>query len=426
MTLFKTLKTTILLAILALVIIAVTTYTGIATLEVNNQVIEMPIAYLIVGLIGGFLVLLVCASLWKNLWAIPEKYQHFLKKKQEEKALNLIIEGLTALGARQPTEALNLAEQACSLAPKNLLMLVINAFAAQQANQQDKALTLFNQMMKEPRLQFLATLGRIEIAKQNNKILETQSLLKKAIQLRHDSNWLINEILENNIKCLIAGHPIALKDEKYSKLIDKKQWAHHVALHHALNAKKALHVNNKEDAKIWLKKAIEEQEDFTWCVVQLAKIYKDAEANNKAYKLLSKSLSHTPHPDLLTLIAATSPFKTPTEVYHHFCGDILNKESHDVCLLLSDLAAKAHLWAEAKKWAERALEKHPTPRGVHLLKQACAELNIAIDTKKYYPELKSDTAWNCTKCKTQHNDWNVLCSTCDAIDSIAYSPILTL
>ncbi|HCU07190.1 MAG TPA: hypothetical protein DIC42_06415 [Holosporales bacterium] len=424
MTLLKTLKTTILLAILALVIIAVTTYTGMATLEVNNAVIEMPISYLIVGLIGSFLFLLICASLWKNLWAIPEKYQQFLKKKQTEKALNLIIEGLTAVSARQPTEALNLAEQAFSLTPKNLLMLVINAFAAQQANQQDKALTLFNQMMKEERLRFLATLGLIEIAKQNNKILETQTLLKKAIHLRHDSNWLINEILENNIKCMIAGHTVVLKDEKYSKLIDKKQWAHHVALHHAFNAQKALNLNNKADAKIWFKKAIEEQEDFTWCIIQLAKIYKDEESNNKAYKLLTKSLSHTPHPELLSLIAATGPFKTPTESYHHFCDNVLNIDHHDVCLFLSALAVNAHLWAEAKKWAESALEKNPTPRGVHLLEKACIELNILIDAKKHYPDLKADTAWNCTKCKTQHSDWHVLCATCDAIDSITYSTTL--
>jgi HemY protein len=421
MTLFKTLKTTILLGILALVIIAVTTYTGMATLEVNNKVIEMPIAYLIVGLIGSFLFLLICASLWKNLWAIPEKYQHFLKKKQEEKALNLIIEGITALSAHQPTEALNLAEQAYSLTPKNLIILVINAFAAQKANQQDKALTLFSHMMKEPRLQFLATLGRIEIAKQNNNILEAQSLLKKAIQLRHDSNWLINEILENNIKCMLADHPIALKDEKYSKLIDKKKWAHHVALHHAFSAQQALQLNHKAQAKICFKKAIEELEDFTWCIVQLAKIYKNEEANNKAYKLLHKSLSNTPHPDFLNLLAATSPFKTPTEIYHHFCGDLLNKQNHDVCLFLSELAGKAYLWSKAKKWAECALEIRPTPRGIRLFENACIELNITVDAQTQYPELKSDTAWNCTKCKTQHNDWNIQCSSCNAVDSISYA-----
>lgn len=421
MTLFKTLKTTILFAILALVIIAVTTYTGMVTLEVNNTVIEMPFSYLIVGLIGSFLFLLICANLWKNLWAIPEKYQHFLEKKQTEKALNLIIEGITALSAHQPTEALNLAEQAYSLTPKNLLMLIINAFAAQKANQQDKAAALFNQMMKEPRLRFLATLGLIEIAKQNNKPLETQNLLKKAIQLRHDSHWLINEILENNIKCILSGHTIDLKDEKYSKLIDKKQWAHHVALHHAFHAQKALNLNNKEDATIWLKKAIEEQEDFTWCIIQLAKIYIDEKSNNKAYKLLNKSLSRNPHPDLLNLIAATCPLKTPTEIYHHFCGDILNKDNHDVCLFLSDLAAKAYLWTEAKKWAERALEIHPTPRGIHLLQTAYTELNIVIDIKKHYPELKSDTTWKCIKCKTQYKDWNILCSTCDTIESISFS-----
>lgn len=420
MTFLKTLKTALLLGMLGLVIFSITTFTGMATLEVNNSVIEMPFSYLIVGLVGCFLIFLICASVWKFLWAIPEKYQYFLSKKRSQKALNLIIEGLTALSARQPAEALELAEQALALDPKNPLMLVVNAFSAQQADQQDKALTFFNQMMKETRLQFLATLGLIETAKNNNKLIETQTLLKKAFQLRHDSSWVINEILENNIKCMLAGNTINLKDQKYSKLIDKKQWAHHVALFHAFHAKKALNLNNTEDAKTCLKKATAEQDDFTWAVINLAKIYKCEKSNSKAYKLLNKSLSKTPHPELLSLLAQTSPFKTPTETYHHFCGEILAKDNHDVCLLLSHLAATAQLWAEAKKWAERALEKRPTPRGIELLKNSCTELQVSIDINKLYPSLRPDTAWHCTKCKTPHSDWQIKCSNCEAIDVINY------
>jgi len=387
---------------------------------VNNTVIEMPFSYLIVGLVGCFLILLIGASVWKFLWAIPEKYQNFLSKKRSQKALNLIIEGLTALSARQQTEALELAEQALALDPKNPLMLVVNAFAAQQANQPDKALTFFNQMMKETRLKFLATLGLIETAKQDNKILETQILLKKAFQLRHDSSWVINEILENNIKCVLAGHSINLKDQKYSKLIDKKQWAHHVALYHAFNAQKALDLHNTEDAKTNLKKTIAEQEDFIWAIINLAKVYKREQSNNKAYKLLTKSLSKTPHPDLLSLLCDTSPFKTPTETYHHFCGEVLNQDDHNVCLFLSKLASNAQLWAEAKKWAERALERRATPHGVELVKSACTELHVSVDVEKQYPKLERDTAWHCTKCKTPHNDWQLKCANCEAIDSIQY------
>lgn len=420
MTFLKTLKATLLLGILGLVIVAVTTFTGMATLEVNNTIIEMPFSYLIVGVVACFLILLICASVWKFLWAIPEQYQQFLKKKRAQKALNLIIEGLTALGARQPTEALELAEQALALDPKNPLMLVVNAFAAQQSSQQEKAFSFFNQMMKETRLQFLATLGLIETARQNNKILETQKLLKKALQLRHDSSWVINGILENNIQCMLAGHTINIKDQKYSKLIDKEKWAHHVALHHAFNAQKALDLNNTEDAKASFKKVVEVQEDFTWAVINLATIYKHEKENSKAYKLLNKSLSKTPHPDLLRLLAETSPFKTPTERYHHFCGDVLNKHDYKVCLFLSDLATTAQLWAEAKKWAERALEKRPTPRGVQLLQNACTQLTIAIDLEKKYPALKQDTTWHCTKCKTPHSDWQIQCTNCGAVDSIQY------
>jgi len=420
MTFLKTLKATLLLGILGVVIVAVTTFTGMATLEVNNTVIEMPFSYLIVGLIGCFLVLLISTSVWKFLWAIPEKYQQFLSKKRSQKALNLIIEGLTALSARQPAEALELAEQALALDPKNPIMLVVNAFAAQQANQHDKALTSFNQMMKETRLKFLATLGLIDIEKQNNKILKVQSLLKKALQLRHDSSWVINEILDNNIKCMLAGHVINIKDQKYSKLIDKKQWAHHVALYHAFAAQKAMELNNIVDTKTNLKKAIAEQEDFTWVTINLAKIYRDEKSNNKAYKLINKSLSKTPHPDILSLLAETTPCKTPTETYHHFCGDVLTKDNHDSCLFLSKLAANAQLWGESKKWAERALEKRPTPRGVQLLKTACTALHIAIDANILYPALKQDTAWHCIKCKTPHKDWQIQCRNCEGIDSIQY------
>ena len=367
MTFLKTLKATLLLGILGVVIVAVTTFTGMATLEVNNTVIEMPFSYLIVGLIGCFLVLLISTSVWKFLWAIPEKYQQFLSKKRSQKALNLI-----------------------------------------------------NQMMKETRLKFLATLGLIDIEKQNNKILKVQSLLKKALQLRHDSSWVINEILDNNIKCMLAGHVINIKDQKYSKLIDKKQWAHHVALYHAFAAQKAMELNNIVDTKTNLKKAIAEQENFTWVTINLAKIYRDEKSNNKAYKLINKSLSKIPHPDLLSLLAETAPCKTPTETYHHFCGDVLTKDNHDSCLFLSKLAANAQLWGESKKWAERALEKRPTPRGVQLLKTACTALHIAIDANILYPALKQDTAWHCIKCKTPHKDWQIQCRNCEGIDSIQY------
>lgn len=402
----------------AALFIVLTTFSGIVTLEVNNKTVEMPFSYFVMGGLCFVFGILLLHNVWKLIWSVPKRYQLYLKKKRNQKAQNLVLEGLTSIAAWQPAEAQVATEQAQSLDPNNSLILFVAAQAAHMANDSEKAKTFFHKMLSDQRLRFLGLRGLALEAKKAKDFLKVNEFLKKALEIRHDSPWVLDELMDSNIRLLDLGYNLPLEKTKIAKLVNKSLWSKHVSLYHAMIAEKQLDHLDEEGAKANLKKALNEQPAFIWAALKLASIYKK-EHPTKGLKILMRCAQENPHPEVLQLIVSLSKYKTPTEAYQYLSNE-LNPDKYEVCFFLSDLAAKALLWGEALKWIELAMKIHPTQKAKNLLQTILKATNVDIHPLQVVP-LKPDFAWVCKSCNHTFDQWTPICDACEAVDKIHYS-----
>ncbi|MDP2193920.1 MAG: heme biosynthesis HemY N-terminal domain-containing protein [Alphaproteobacteria bacterium] len=419
MTFLRLIQYFIFLAIIGGIIVGINTYTGMATLEVNNHIVEMPFSYFVTGLFLGVFVLYLVVAVIRLVCGLPQRYRQYLSEKRNQKSIHLVIDSLTALAAQQESEALDRADQAMGLDSKNPLIFTVNAFTALHAHQDEKAKIFFQSMVDQTRLKFLGLYGLIQIAKRHHQVQEAQKLLMKAFSVRHDSPWVLKEILNNNLQCLDLGYPVNLKDQKYSKLLDKAQWGHHLAVHYAFQAQRELANNSRDNAKDFLKKSIAEEPTFHWSVLTLGQMYVAEGAYNKALKILKPAtMGDAAHPEILKLQVQCMPEKSPTQLYYHFSQDQSPKTNRHWYYFLAELAINANLWAEAKRWAETGLKIKATQGGIVLLKKALKALNQTVDIAALYPHVHDDANWYCSSCKHTHSTWSLKCSSCGALDTI--------
>ena len=384
--------------------------------------IEIPLTFFAVGFTGFSLLLFVLKGLWSFLWKIPEKYHNFLDRKREAKSQNLILDSISALEAKQPKEAAELASIAFHLTPQNPVALYLVSKGNILVGDFEKAVNYFDKMLKEPRLKFLGLCGLIMLAKKEKDLQKVFKLLEQAIKLRHDSPWLIETFKENNIRLIASNHfPKDYKDNLY-KFMNNDEWESYAGLQNYVKALKVQETLDSSGVIELFKKSLYLRPDFLPSAIALSEVCLQKGCDSKMFKLLLKTAILKPHPLLLNNLLMLGRYETPAIAYQFF-SQTLSMEKYENLLFLANLASKAALLDAAKDFVEKAMDVYPTWRAYKCLQAVFAAKQQLHNVQ--YGHVKEDYSWQCKKCSTIHSAYHVFCESCGEMDAINYDqPLL--
>jgi uncharacterized membrane-anchored protein len=392
---------------------------GTVRFSFSNITVEFPITYFFIGLIVFSVGLIFAHAVWKMLWSIPEKYQKFLEKKRKIKAENLIIDAISSLLAEQPYEAQNATVLADHLLPNNAIVSLLEGFSAHILNEKEKAISVFNKLQKEERLRFLALYGLILESKKQNEHIKIKQYLEDALKLRHDSPWVLRQLLENDLKLIQEGYKTNAEKGIYTRLLSKDMLSKHLALQHFLLGQKFLKHHDVEGAKDSFKKALLEDPSHLAAAIELVQLTKGKDL--KVYKILMKSAKIVFHPSLFNGLLISGAFESPTEAYQEL-SESLSQNNYETALFLSQLALRAQLFEISKHFAEKAMSYQPTSRSKSQLQTVQKLLNI--DSSPYMGiALTEDFSWGCKTCCRTFLKYDVFCSKCHSVDTIGYGRV---
>ncbi|CAO5674723.1 MAG: hypothetical protein HEEMFOPI_00110 [Holosporales bacterium] len=397
----------------------INSFNGTAKFEAGNHGIEVPLSYFLIILLIFSVSLVFGYKFWKFLWAIPEKYQAYLKKKRLIKAQNLILDSFSSLAAEQAEEAQNSAHLAAHLDPNNPLILLLEAKAAKALKDHEKAHLLFNKMLKESRLKFLGLYGLILEFKNRKDFLKVDELLTVAIKNRHDSPWVLKQILENDLRLINDGYKGCAEKAPYYKLLNAEEYSKHLSLQHFLMAKKQIQLHDFEGGRESLKKALEEDPKFLGAALELITASINKHQDHKMYKLLLKTAKSVAHPDLLNALLKFGTNDSMTAAYQNL-SEQLPHNNYEVLLFLSDLALKSQLFEIAKHFCDQAIMILPTERTKNQLLSILKSMNADL-TEHHHPILQQDYRWLCYSCYKCHDHFDVICKECDSVHTIDYT-----
>ncbi|MBP9753191.1 MAG: hypothetical protein KBD31_05250 [Proteobacteria bacterium] len=413
------LKTFSLLLFVIGLVFVIKTLNGSVKFMMGHYGIEIPISYFFVVVLLFSFLLIFLYKIWKFLWAIPEKYQLYLKKKRLAKAQNLILESFSSLAALQYEEAQNAAHLAGHLDPGNLIIPFLEAQSAKALGDFEKSNSFYQKMLKESRLMFLGLYGLILGFKSKKDFLKVDELLTLAIKNRHDSPWVLNELLENDLRLINEGYKGCGEKGPIYKLLSSEHYSKHLSLQYFILAQRQQKLHDLEGARESLRKALSENPKFLGAAIELINISQNKIPDNKFFKMLLKTAKLSPHPDVLMALLKFADYESPTVAYQ-FVSEQLPHNSYEVLLFLSQLAYKAHLFEIAKHYIDQAIALLPTERTkTHLLKVLKA-MNGDL-TSHHHPVIVEDYRWICFECYKAHDHFHVICPSCDAANQIEYT-----
>ena len=365
-------------------------------------------------------------SILRGLWKSPGKLVKAYKNNKRSRGYKALTLGMVAVAAGDPEEARKQSKKADVLLNEPPLTMLLQAQAAQLNGDEDAARKYFILMLENKETAFLGLRGLTNQAIKKGNREEALKLAYKAKKLRPDSKWVFDQLhlLEAN-----EGHYShaleALQEAQSRKLLPKEESKHKQAV---VLTQIALEKEKEGDLEFALNRArsaVNRDPDLVPAQEALARLYVATKRHRKAATAIEKAWKVRPHPDLVPIYFEAKKVTEPMERYK--AGEKLfsiNEKDPVSLIAKAEAALAADLWGEALHCLDEALAQKPSEKAYRLLADVERAKGGSSQAITAYLEkaasIPEESIWICQNCSAPHEDWQMLCSACGAVDSLKW------
>ena len=383
--------------------------------------IEMSVA---VAFVIGLLGVAVVAALFIVLGELRPKSLMARKRGFDSaRGYKALTNGLVAIAAGDPDEALKQAKRARGLLKDAPATLLISAQAAEMRGDHDEARKQFTAMLEAPETEFVGLRGLMVEAVRAGDRTRARALVRRAHALRPKTPWVLEAMFgfeceagewKNASQALEARAKAGLEDNK--TVLNRKRAV--------LFAEQSITAEGRgfdSDALELALKAHRLSPGLPHNAMRAAKLLAQGGKVKKARSVLAEAFAALPHPALLAADAALDPAEKPKdrlkriEKFAARAGDAPMAE-----LAVADAAIQAANWKragealaavpDAKKTRRHwQLEAERLRRGVGRADEAREAMMKAAAA--------SDPLWRCKSCGRTSERWQAVCPSCLSFDS---------
>ena len=256
-----------------------------------------------ISILGGIIgLVLLCAALlfvWsiiKFFWQIPQRFNAMRLVRKEHKGQDALTKGLIAIGTGDMKAAEHCAKEAERLLGQTPLSLLLGAQAAQLSGHRDRADQHFRAMLTMPETRPLGLRGLFVEASRRGDAIEAHRFAQQAFELDAANLWS-NEALVHWHAGRMEWETARLVLKKATRHVDGPDQHRHMAV--LLTAEALSHTAH--DSKLALSlanTALDKIPDFVPAALLAAKLLVKNNDVRKASRLLEKTYTLIPHPDL--------------------------------------------------------------------------------------------------------------------------------
>lgn len=325
--------------------------------------IETSVFRAVVILAVAVALLIFLWSMFRALWNGPATIGHRLLRQRQRKGLDALSGGLIAIGAGDSALATRYALQARKSLPHEPLTHLLRAQSAELAGDRATARRIYEAMLASPETEQLGLRGLFLEAQREGASEAARQFAERALRANPKLGWSSTALFEQQCK--------------------QKDWAGALAtLEHA---KKSGHITkaaaDRKRAVLLTAEAIEAEEhvpdkalasaleahalapDLVPAAVIAGRIFASRGNTAKAAKILQKTWTKSPHPDLATVYAhARVGDSTRDRLDRIRQLAALNPHSIESPIAVAATAAEARLYDEARRALEPLLADRLTQR----------------------------------------------------------------
>ena len=338
-----------------------------------------------------------------------------------------LSDAVLALAAGEGRLAADRADAAARLLDQPMLTTLLRAQAAQLAGDRARATQGYKALLDNDKARFVAVRGLMQLKLDEGDTETALKLAQKAFQLRprHAETQDVLLRLQTGAGDW-KGARATLKAEQGAGRLPRDVWQRRDAVLALQEARGVLDEGASIEAREAAIAANRASPDLIPAAAMAARALVEQGKARKAARILEKTWSVRPHPDIARAYAEIAPDETPAARLRRFKALTKGNPEHDESILLQ---AELLIAAEDFPGARRAMgdlpTRHPTARALTIM--AAIERGEGSDDAVVRGWLaRALTAprgpqWVCGACHQTHAEWAPVCPSCGGFDTLDWT-----
>lgn len=380
----------------------------------------MVLAWIVFKLLGLVLALL------RFLAGDETAIDRYFARSRERKGFEALGEGMLAVASGEGKLAQDKAAKAGKYLDKPHITNVLAAQAAEVAGDRTKAEAVYRQLLEDDRTRFVGVRGLMRQQLEAGDTAKALLLAQKAYALKPRHKEIQDTLLELEMReGDWKGARKLLKDKSRQGELPKDVHLRRDAVLALQEASEVLAAGNSISAREAAISANRASPDLIPAAVLAARSYMEKNDTRNASRVLEKTWSVRPHPDVAAAYAEIVPDETPAARLRRFERLFGKSPSDEESRLLK---AELLLAAEDFPGARRALgdlaETHPTVRTLSIM--AAVERGEGADDSVVRGWLAKALGasrgpqWVCDTCHNVMAEWAPVCDSCGGFDTLTW------
>ena len=362
-------------------------------------------------------------ELYRWLVVSPKRLRAFRSERKRQRGYRALTRGLVSAAAGDSNNARKAARIAEGLLGEPPLTLLLTAQAAQLDGNEAAAAAAFRDMLSHEETEFLGLRGLLVQAVRKGDSATALGLARRAFEINPDAGWVLSNLIElESSEGNWQGAEKAVESAVRARRLSRAEGLRKRALfgyQRALNARRA---GRDREALDLAKQALAKQPEFVPAAVLAAEIQIETGHPRDARRLLARTWSGAPHPDLVRVYVSAVAPDGPLETVKALEPLVKARpDAPDVHLAMARAALDAKLWGTARSHLDRIDEGAASAQFYRLramLEEAeNGEGSVAREWWRRASAAPPDPAWVCANCGTPSPEWHLLCPSCHAADS---------
>ncbi|KJZ19339.1 heme biosynthesis protein HemY [Loktanella sp. S4079] len=401
---------------------------GVAGKEITLSTLEMVFAFgaLVVAVWLGLKLLAFLVATFKFLNGDETAISRYFDRNRERKGYEALSEGMMALASGEGHLAMTKAARADKLLKQPQLTNLLTAQAAEMTGDRRKAEETYKKLLQDDRTRFVGVRG---IMKQKLSEGDTETafaLAQKAFALKPKHEETQDVLLRLQAeKADWSGARQTLGAKLKSGHLPRDVHKRRDAVLALSEAREILEDGKTIEAREAAVEANRLSPDLIPAAIMAARSY-IADGNARyATRVLTKTWSAQPHPDIATAFAEIVPDETPEQRIKRFRTLTKSTADHpETKMLLAELYIAAEDFPAAKRALGDLVENDPTARNLTLM-AAIERGEGAADSVVRGWLTRALTAprgpqWICDNCQHIHPKWVATCGNCGSFDTLSW------
>jgi HemY protein len=415
------------LALIVVLVLWLAGQPGTASVNWHGYIIRTTAAFLAAAVVVGAVVLSMAFRVWRWIKDGPRFWRLRNKLAKMERGQEQITKGLIAIAAGDAAEAGHLAVSARKLLGVTAATRLLQAQAAQLAGDYGSAKEIFRALAADPQSAVLGYRGLIMSAVREGNWDEAARQMENLKRQQPNTPWLSLiqfELATRRQQWNVASE--ALARASAARLLEQPRAKRHQAALFVASSEVEARNGNPEQALQLAEKALKQAPDWMPALIALAHKQLAAHHVRTATRTIEKAWARAPHPQLALLYQAAARGRNPLEAYK-FMERLarINADHPASHLALAEAALSADLWGEARRHLiALATGKEATQSAYRLLARLeRRESGNEQEAAKWLikaAEALPDPRWLCSMCGSGHDDWQVICRSCGAFNTLSW------